>query len=82
MAARRYLLRYSPAAATIVSSLRRLSGRLSLVDRGRKNDPPLTIDFHDVAFDFAARGDVCKCRTSQPERFELNPLQKMPGLNN
>ena len=22
-----------------------------------------------------------KCWTSQPERFKLNPLQKMPGLN-
>src|SRR5262249_26877702 len=25
---------------------------------------------------------ICKCWTSQPERFRLNPLQKMPGLNN
>ena len=25
---------------------------------------------------------ICKCWTSQPERFKLNPLQKMPGLNN
>jgi len=24
---------------------------------------------------------ICKCWTSQPERFKLNPLQKMPGLN-
>ena len=24
---------------------------------------------------------ICKCWTSQPERFRLNPLQKMPGLN-
>jgi transposase InsO family protein len=23
---------------------------------------------------------ICKCWTSQPERFKLNPLQKMPGL--
>src|SRR4029077_11380127 len=25
---------------------------------------------------------ICKCWTSQPERFKLNPLQKMPGQNN
>ena len=25
---------------------------------------------------------ICKCWTSQPERFTLNPLQQMPGLNN
>src|ERR1700755_2769503 len=25
---------------------------------------------------------ICKCWTSQPERFKLNPLQKMSGLNN
>jgi len=25
---------------------------------------------------------ICKCWTSQPERFKLNPLQKIPGLNN
>ena len=25
---------------------------------------------------------ICKCWTSQPERFKLNPLQQMPGLNN
>jgi hypothetical protein len=25
---------------------------------------------------------ICKCWISQPERFRLNPLQKMPGLNN
>jgi transposase InsO family protein len=25
---------------------------------------------------------ICKCWTSQPERFKLNPLQKMPGPNN
>ena len=24
---------------------------------------------------------ICKCWTSQPERFKLNPLQKMPGPN-
>ena len=24
---------------------------------------------------------ICKCWTSQPEQFKLNPLQKMPGLN-
>ncbi|MCS3453812.1 hypothetical protein M2222_009284 [Bradyrhizobium elkanii] len=24
---------------------------------------------------------TCKCWTSQPERFKLNPLQQMPGLN-
>ena len=24
---------------------------------------------------------ICQCWTSQPERFTLNPLQKMPGLN-
>jgi transposase InsO family protein len=24
---------------------------------------------------------ICKCWTSQPERFILNPLQQMPGLN-
>ena len=24
---------------------------------------------------------ICKSWTSQPERFKLNPLQKMPGLN-
>ena len=24
---------------------------------------------------------ICKCWTSQPERFQLNPLQQMPGLN-
>src|ERR1700744_1849040 len=24
---------------------------------------------------------ICKCWTSQPERFKLNPLQKMSGLN-
>jgi transposase InsO family protein len=24
---------------------------------------------------------ICKCWTSQPERFKLNPLQQMPGLN-
>jgi hypothetical protein len=24
---------------------------------------------------------ICKSRTSQPERFILNPLQQMPGLN-
>lgn len=24
---------------------------------------------------------ICKCWTSQPERFRLNPLQQMPGLN-
>src|ERR1700745_1102015 len=24
---------------------------------------------------------ICTCWTSQPERFRLNPLQKMPGLN-
>jgi len=24
---------------------------------------------------------ICKCWTSQPERFKFNPLQKMPGLN-
>jgi hypothetical protein len=24
---------------------------------------------------------ICKCWTSQPERFRLNPLQKTPGLN-
>ena len=24
---------------------------------------------------------ICKCWTSQPERFTLNPLQQMPGLN-
>lgn len=24
---------------------------------------------------------ICKCWTSQPERFKLDPLQKMPGLN-
>jgi transposase len=25
---------------------------------------------------------ICKCWTSQPERFILNPLHQMPGLNN
>jgi transposase InsO family protein len=25
---------------------------------------------------------ICKCWTSQPERFTINPLQQMPGLNN
>jgi hypothetical protein len=25
---------------------------------------------------------VCKAWTSQPERFTISPLQKMPGLNN
>jgi transposase InsO family protein len=24
---------------------------------------------------------ICKCWTSEPERFKLNPLQKMKGLN-
>lgn len=24
---------------------------------------------------------ICKCWTSQPQRFNLNPLQQMPGLN-
>ena len=24
---------------------------------------------------------ICKCWTSEPERFNLNPLQQMPGLN-
>ena len=24
---------------------------------------------------------ICKCWTSQPERFTLNPLHQMPGLN-
>lgn len=24
---------------------------------------------------------ICKCCASQPERFKLNPLQQMPGLN-
>lgn len=24
---------------------------------------------------------VCKAWTSQPQRFKLNPLQQMPGLN-
>jgi hypothetical protein len=24
---------------------------------------------------------ICKIRTSQPERFILNPIQQMPGLN-
>jgi hypothetical protein len=24
---------------------------------------------------------ICKCWTSEPEQFILNPLQKMPGLN-
>ncbi len=24
---------------------------------------------------------ICKCWTSQPERFKFNPLQQMPGLN-
>lgn len=24
---------------------------------------------------------ICKCWTSNPERFTLDPLQKMPGLN-
>jgi transposase InsO family protein len=24
---------------------------------------------------------ICKCWTSQPERFTINPLQQMPGLN-
>ena len=24
---------------------------------------------------------ICKSWTSQPERFKLNPLQQMPGLN-
>ena len=24
---------------------------------------------------------ICKCWTSEPERFRLNPLQQMPGLN-
>ena len=24
---------------------------------------------------------ICKCWTNQPDRFTLNPLQKMPGLN-
>ncbi|MCP1838611.1 hypothetical protein ACVIHI_000027 [Bradyrhizobium sp. USDA 4524] len=24
---------------------------------------------------------ICKCRTSQPEQFKLNPLQQTPGLN-
>jgi hypothetical protein len=24
---------------------------------------------------------ICKCWTSQPERFRPNPLQQMPGLN-
>ncbi len=24
---------------------------------------------------------ICKCWTSEPERFKLNPLQKTPGLN-
>jgi Integrase core domain len=24
---------------------------------------------------------VCKRRTTEPERFRLNPLQQMPGLN-
>ena len=24
---------------------------------------------------------ICNCWTSQPERFILNPLQQMPGLN-
>jgi hypothetical protein len=24
---------------------------------------------------------ICKCWTSQPERFKLSPLQQMPGLN-
>jgi transposase InsO family protein len=25
---------------------------------------------------------ICKCWTTQPERFSLNPLHQMPGLNN
>ena len=25
---------------------------------------------------------ICKQRTIEPKRFSLNPLQKMPGLNN
>jgi transposase InsO family protein len=25
---------------------------------------------------------ICRTWTSQPERFNLNPLQQMPGLNN
>jgi transposase-like protein len=25
---------------------------------------------------------ICKCWTTQPERFNLNPLHQMPGLNN
>jgi hypothetical protein len=24
---------------------------------------------------------ICKCRTNQPERFNLNPIHQMPGLN-
>lgn len=24
---------------------------------------------------------ICKCWTSEPERFTLNPIQQMPGLN-
>uniref|UniRef100_A0A973W6J3 Uncharacterized protein n=1 Tax=Bradyrhizobium septentrionale TaxID=1404411 RepID=A0A973W6J3_9BRAD len=24
---------------------------------------------------------ICKCWTKEPERFTLNPLQQMPGLN-
>ncbi|RWN25167.1 MAG: IS481 family transposase, partial [Mesorhizobium sp.] len=24
---------------------------------------------------------ICKARASQPERFKLDPLQQMPGLN-
>ncbi len=24
---------------------------------------------------------ICKCWTTEPKRFKLNPLQKMPGLN-
>lgn len=28
------------------------------------------------------RGEyICKCWTSQPQRFNLNPLQQRPGLN-
>jgi hypothetical protein len=25
--------------------------------------------------------NICKCWTSEPERFRLNPIHQMPGLN-
>jgi hypothetical protein len=37
-----------------------------------------------VAYNFARRLktlNVCKQWTTEPERFKLNPLQQLPGLN-